>query len=143
MIELHIRTQKRTQSVPIRREVEAILARQGWRNGLLTLFVPHTTAGITVQEEDDPHVMEDLFRTLEQVAPWDNPAWQHHEGNAASHVKAALIGNSLQLLVQHSQLRLGRWQGVFLCEFDGPRTRNLWLEFVEKDSGGTPFQAPS
>ncbi len=107
----------------VRREVRAA----GVRDGMVTLFVPHTTAGITIQENADPDVVHDLLLALERAVPWRSPDYRHGEGNAAAHVKASLVGSSAQVFIRNGDLALGTWQAVYFCEFDGPRSRRLWL----------------
>jgi secondary thiamine-phosphate synthase enzyme len=118
--------------VEVTAEVRAALRAAGVRSGLLVAFVPHTTAGITVQENADPAVKHDLILALENAVPARaaRGAYRHGEGNSAAHVKASLVGSSVTLLVRDGDLALGTWQGVHLCEFDGPRTRSLWLEVI-------------
>ena len=107
----------------VRREVRAA----GVRDGVVTLFVPHTTAGITIQENADPDVVHDLLLALERAVPWRSPDYRHGEGNTAAHVKASLVGSSAQIFIRNGDLALGTWQAVYFCEFDGPRSRRLWL----------------
>ena len=107
----------------VRREVRA----DGVRDGVVTLFVPHTTAGITIQENADPDVVHDLLLALERAVPWRSPDYRHGEGNTAAHVKASLVGSSAQIFIRNGDLALGTWQAVYFCEFDGPRSRRLWL----------------
>ena len=105
-------------------------ARCGLENGTLTLFVPHTTAGITINENADPDVVRDLLYTLERLVPTDDPNYRHVEGNSAAHVKASLVGFSQTVIVRDGRLVLGTWQDVIFAEFDGPRRRQLHLEFT-------------
>ena len=107
----------------VRREVRAA----GVRDGVVTLFVPHTTAGITIQENADPDVVHDLLLALERAVPWRSPDYRHAEGNTAAHVKASMMGSSAQVFIRDGDLALGTWQAVYFCEFDGPRSRRLWL----------------
>ena len=107
----------------VRREVRAA----GVREGVVTLFVPHTTAGITIQENADPDVVHDLLLALERAVPWRSPDYRHAEGNTAAHVKASMMGSSAQVFIRDGDLALGTWQAVYFCEFDGPRSRRLWL----------------
>lgn len=107
----------------VRREVRA----SGVRDGVVTLFVPHTTAGITIQENADPDVIHDLLLALERAVPWQSPDYRHGEGNTAAHVKASMMGSSAQVFIRDGELALGIWQAVYFCEFDGPRSRRLWL----------------
>ena len=107
----------------VRREVRAA----GACDGVVTLFVPHTTAGITIQENADPDVVHDLLLALERAVPWQSRDYRHTEGNTAAHVKASLVGSSAQVFIRNGDLALGTWQAVYFCEFDGPRSRRLWL----------------
>lgn len=128
--ELKIETPGHTVFVPLSQRLAAKLRARDWREGLLFVYVPHTTAGITIQENADPDVIGDLERVLERLVPWRDGAYRHAEGNTAAHVKAALLGSSVQVPVAGARLVLGRWQEVYLAEFDGPRTRRLHLSFL-------------
>ena len=109
----------------VREEVE----RAGVSEGCCTVYCPHTTAGLTVNEHADPAVAADVLTALGRLVPEDG-RWTHLEGNSPAHVKASLMGASVQLLISNGDLALGTWQGIFLCEFDGPRTREVWLSFA-------------
>ena len=111
--------------VPITAQADAACRELGLANGLLHLFVRHTTCGLLVNENADPDVVTDLLRRLEQIAPWHDPADRHAEGNTAAHLRSVLVGTELTLPVADGRLDLGTWQGVFLAEFDGPRTRRV------------------
>ena len=111
-------------------EIEASVAASGVENGLCTVFVPHTTAGITVNENADPDVREDLLAALRRAVP-DSAPYRHGEGNSPAHVKATLVGSSVTVIVEGGRLRLGTWQGIQLCEFDGPRARKVWITIIE------------
>jgi secondary thiamine-phosphate synthase enzyme len=126
MKSLSIRTQNHTQFVDITIEVQTAAATLGINTGILTVFVPHTTAGITINENADPSVTSDIAEALERAIPWD-AGYSHAEGNAAAHVKASIMGSSVQIIVRNGQLQLGTWQAVYFCEFDGPRLRNVWV----------------
>jgi secondary thiamine-phosphate synthase enzyme len=121
-----VRTQRRTQFLNITRQVESSVADSGIKNGIVTVFVPHTTAGITINENADPDVQSDIMDALERTVPWEAD-YSHSEGNAAAHVKASIIGSTVQIIVENGRLQLGTWQGVYFCEFDGPRSRNVWV----------------
>jgi secondary thiamine-phosphate synthase enzyme len=97
------------------------------KDGLITVFVPHTTAGVTINENADPDVTADMETVLDRMVPWDG-GYRHSEGNTAAHVKASLMGSSAQVIVKDGKLRLGTWQSIYFCEFDGPRTRKIWLK---------------
>ena len=123
---IRIRTERRTQWVDITAQVRDAVASRRVKDGVVTVFVPHTTAGVTINEGADPDVMDDVERALERLVPWSGP-WRHSEGNSAAHIKATLVGSSVQVIVEEGQLRLGVWQAIYLCEFDGPRTREVWI----------------
>jgi secondary thiamine-phosphate synthase enzyme len=130
MIEFTVHTTGHCEFLPITRLVQEALTRQGWKNGTVTVFIPHTTAGVTIQENADPDVIHDLAHALDRMAPWDDPKYRHGEGNSAAHVKASLVGSSVHCPVEKGKLQLGTWQGIFFSEFDGPRTRQVWLTFA-------------
>jgi secondary thiamine-phosphate synthase enzyme len=130
MITLEIRSNTRQEMVRITRLLAQTVVQAGWRNGVCTLFVPHTTAGITINENADPDVVTDLLYALERIVPTSDPAYRHFEGNSAAHLKASMMGFSAQVIVRDGRMALGQWQDVMLCEFDGPRRRQLFLEFV-------------
>lgn len=121
---LTLRTQTRTDFLPITQIVQSVLDRMGVKDGVCTLYVPHTTAGVFINEGYDPDVMRDVEAALEKAVPW-RAGYAHGEGNAAAHIKAILVGNSQQVLVENGQLVIGRWEEIFFAEFDGPRSRNL------------------
>ena len=98
------------------------------QNGICTVFIPHTTAGVTINENADPDVVCDMMSALDNMVP-DLP-YRHGEGNSRAHVKSSLLGCSVTLPVENRRLALGRWQGIYLCEFDGPRRRNVWVQLV-------------
>lgn len=123
---LQIRTTKRTEFVDITREVQAAVGRLGVDHGIVTVFCPHTTAGLTINENADPDVMADIEVALDRVVPW-NAGYRHGEGNSAAHVKASMMGSSVQVILSEGQLQLGTWQGLYFCEFDGPRSRKIWI----------------
>jgi secondary thiamine-phosphate synthase enzyme len=126
MKEIEINTRKHTEFVDITASVQAALPALNLREGTVTIFVPHTTAGITINENADPDVIADIELLLEKIAPWKGN-YRHGEGNAAAHVKASLVGSSVRVPVENSRLKLGTWQGIFFCEFDGPRQRKVWV----------------
>lgn len=116
------------QLVNITRPVQDLVRAKGWGRGTLKLFCPHTSAAITFTEGADPAVGRDLLNTLERMAPPET-GWLH-EGNSDAHAKAAMVGANLELFVERGQILLGSWQGVFFCEFDGPRPREVWVKWV-------------
>ncbi|MBN2317489.1 MAG: YjbQ family protein [Acidobacteria bacterium] len=131
MKSLNVRTQKHTQFLDITREIQSSLSDLGIQSGVAVIFVPHTTAGVTINENADPDVVEDIADALEKAVPWQ-AAYRHSEGNAAAHVKASMMGSSVHIPVEDGRLNLGTWQGVYFCEFDGPRSRNVWIQAIER-----------
>ncbi len=125
--EIQVRTSHRNELVEITAKVEALVRESGIQNGTVTLYVPHTTAAVTVNEHADPSVRQDIEETLSRLIP-AGAHYRHLEGNADSHVKATLVGPSETLLIRNGRLLLGTWQGIFFCEFDGPRTRRVWVQ---------------
>ncbi|MEN6561251.1 MAG: secondary thiamine-phosphate synthase enzyme YjbQ [Acidobacteriota bacterium] len=129
MNSIEIRTASREEFVDLTAEVERLVAASGVESGLCVVTAPHTTAGITVNENADPDVRADLAMVLRKIVPEALP-YAHGEGNSPAHVKAALVGSSATLVVEGGRLRLGTWQGIFFCEFDGPRARKAWVQIV-------------
>jgi secondary thiamine-phosphate synthase enzyme len=109
-------------------KVEGELKRSGLKDGVCFVFVPHTTAGITINEGADPSVVADIQATLNKLVPWEG-SYRHLEGNSAAHIKSSLMGSSVIVLVESGRLKLGTWQGIFFCEFDGPRSRKVYMKF--------------
>lgn len=126
MDDVVIRTARREELVDVTQHVEAAAARAGVREGVAFVWVPHTTAAVTVNEGADPSVGRDLLAALQRLVPASGP-WEHHEGNSDAHVKATLVGPSVAIPVHDGRLALGTWQAVFFCEFDGPRQRRLCI----------------
>ncbi len=126
---LEVKSTRRTELVDITAEVEKVVAASGVAHGICHLYVPHTTAGITVNESDDPDVARDIEAALDRLVP-KNGAYKHWEGNADSHIKSALTGVSQTIHIEDGRLALGRWQGIFFCEFDGPRRRQVRVRVV-------------
>lgn len=131
MTELCIRSQDRRQLVDITAQVQRAVSRSGIREGLCHLFVPHTTAGLVINESWDPSVGLDILSALERIVPIG--PYGHQEGNSAAHVMASLVGSSATLFIESGRLLLGRWQGLFVAEFDGPRDRRV-LTRIEASS---------
>ncbi len=125
-----VRTQERCQLVEVTDAVERLVREQKISDGMVILYVPHTTAAVTINENADPDVRHDLLKKLESLVPHQESYYQHGEGNSDSHVKTSLVGNSAMVLVEGGRLVLGRWQGIYFCEFDGPRQRELFLKLV-------------
>ncbi len=111
--------------------VKETLRESGVKNGLCVVYCPHTTAGITINENADPDVVKDLVFALEKTYP-DRPEFCHMEGNSAAHLKASVFGSSATVIVRNGQLLLGTWQGIYFCEFDGPRSRMFYVKVLEE-----------
>jgi secondary thiamine-phosphate synthase enzyme len=129
MTSFSLSTRQQTECIDITRKVEGLLLKEGVSEGLAVIFVPHTTAGITINEGADPHVQEDFIRTLNQVIPIKG-AYRHGEGNSPAHIKTSLVGSSVTVFIETGRLVLGTWQSIFFCEFDGPRTRKVLVKFI-------------
>lgn len=124
MTELTITTSRREEFIDVTRKVREVVGKSDVESGLVICFVPHTTAGITINEAADPDVRRDIIDKLAREIPRDD-GFHHAEGNSDAHIKASLMGSSVQVLIENGHLMLGRWQGIFFCEFDGPRSRQL------------------
>ncbi|MGA7579603.1 MAG: secondary thiamine-phosphate synthase enzyme YjbQ [Desulfobaccales bacterium] len=127
---LTLSTNSRNEFLDITRQIEAAVQESGVREGLCHLFVPHTTAALTINENADPSVKSDILMVLSKIISNQEP-YRHLEGNSPAHVKASLLGPQLTLMVSGGRLVLGTWQGIYLCEFDGPRSRRLHLKVME------------
>ncbi len=126
---ISIKTNRRNEMVDVTDRVSEFVRASGIQKGLAVIYVPHTTAGITINENADPSVVHDILLTLNQLVPPDHPGYRHNEGNSDAHVKAGLIGCSVTVIIENGDLHLGNWQGIYFCEFDGPRNRKLWIRF--------------
>ncbi len=126
---IEIRTKSRQEFIDMTPEVERLVASSGITSGICVVTVPHTTAGVTVNENADPDVRADIAMTLLRMVP-DALPYAHGEGNAPAHVKASLTGSSVTLIVEGGRLRLGTWQAIYFCEFDGPRARRAWVQVL-------------
>ena len=127
---LRVKTGRRTQFVDVTAAVQRVVAGSGVVSGVCYVYVPHTTAGVTINEHADPDVATDLEGVFDRLVPWPGP-YRHAEGNTDSHAKAVMVGASQVIFVEEGKLVLGRWQGIFFCEFDGPRERKIFVR-VEK-----------
>ena len=123
-----ISTKKRNQLIDITSRVSSVVSQSGITNGDVIVYCPHTTAAITINENADPSVIHDILLTLEQLIPPNQPGYKHYEGNSDSHCKSSLVGCSEQVLIKDGTLSLGTWQAVFFCEFDGPRSRKIYVQ---------------
>jgi len=129
MREFEVRTQAKEELMDITGKVREAVLSSGLKNGTCTVYVPHTTAGVTINENADPSVRQDILMTLRKIVP-SSLAYQHSEGNSPAHVKACLVGSSANIIIAEGRLELGTWQGIFFCEFDGPRSRKVYLKFI-------------
>ena len=128
-LEYSVSTNSRTELVRIDYLIDKAIEESGVTDGICTVFVPHTTAGVTINENADPNVVSDILKELNKVIPFsDNYA--HSEGNSAAHIKSSLVGCSLSILVESGRPKLGTWQSVYFCEFDGPRRRKVWIKVI-------------
>ena len=130
MHHIEISTSKRTEFIDITSKVGKVVAESSFLDGVLLIYSPHTTAGITINEGADPAVQRDILAVLNKVIPWDDN-YHHVEGNSAAHIKTSLMGAGVNVAVEKGRLCLGTWQKIFFCEFDGPRHRKVWLKFYE------------
>jgi secondary thiamine-phosphate synthase enzyme len=126
---IEVQTSQHTQMKKITAEVEKAVADSGCKSGVCYVYVPHTTAGVMINEGDDPDVARDIEATLDKLVP-ESRTYRHAEGNADSHIKAALAGTSVTVFIENGKLALGRWQAIFFCEFDGPRRRDVRVKIV-------------
>ena len=133
LIRLSVNTTKHTQMTDITGMIRKAVEERGFRDGICTIFVPHTTAAVTINENADPDVVRDFTAELGKIVPWED-GYRHMEGNSAAHLKASMIGFSEQIIVDGGKLVLGTWQGIYFCEFDGPRRRNVYVKVMGSSS---------
>jgi secondary thiamine-phosphate synthase enzyme len=126
---IKVQTGHTTEMINITVEVQREVTRSGVKDGLVTVYVPHTTAGITINEGADPSVKEDIVDTINELVPWER-VYGHAEGNSPAHIKASLVGPSEAIPLEDGRLQLGQWQSIFLCEFDGPRERFIYVKVL-------------
>lgn len=129
MLTLSVKTRSQTEMIDITGQIQAALQAESFSDGLCMLYVPHTTAGITINESADPNVRRDIVMVLNQMVPW-KADYRHMEGNSPAHIKTALVGSSELICIHSGRMVLGTWQGIFFCEFDGPRTRKLHMKLI-------------
>ncbi len=127
MEKFSVHTTDRTSMSDITNQINDLVKRSGVKDGLCYIFIPHTTAAVTINESADPDVVTDMVMELNKVIPFQD-RYLHSEGNSAAHIKTSLIGSGEQIFIENGRLMLGTWQGVFLCDFDGPRTRQVWVK---------------
>jgi secondary thiamine-phosphate synthase enzyme len=126
---LRVKTSRRTEWVNITSDVTRLVSDSGISSGICQIYVPHTTAGVTINEGYDPDVASDMEAAFDRMVP-RNAGYAHAEGNSDSHIKSTLVGSSQSVWIESSRLRLGRWQAIFFCEFDGPRSREIHVKIV-------------
>ncbi|MCH8126532.1 YjbQ family protein [candidate division KSB1 bacterium] len=126
--EIQVNTNQQVEFVKITSQIQSLIDENNIKEEICHIFVPHTTAGITINEGADPDVVSDMTQELNKIVPFkDN--YRHLEGNSAAHIKASMMGSSVSVLIQNGKLQLGTWQAIFFCEFDGPRSRRVWIKF--------------
>jgi secondary thiamine-phosphate synthase enzyme len=128
---LSVKTRERTELIDITSDINELIKKSSVDQGICMLYVPHTTAAVTINESADPSVKSDILMVLNQIIPWD-ANYRHLEGNSPAHVKSTLIGPSELIAIENRRLVLGTWQGIFFCEFDGPRTRKVHVRIIEE-----------
>ncbi len=126
--ELQINTNQQVEFAKITSQVQSLIDESEIQEGVCHIFVPHTTAGITINEGADPDVVSDMTKELSKIVPFEDN-YRHLEGNSAAHIKASMMGSSVSVFIQNGKLQLGTWQAIFFCEFDGPRSRRIWIQF--------------
>ncbi len=126
-----IQTTRRDEFVDITLLVQSFVTESGVQEGIVVVYCPHTTAGMTINENADPDVKRDMIRRFDELYPWHHSLDRHSEGNTAAHMKASTVGSSAYVIVTKGQLLLGTWQGIYFCEFDGPRTRTFYVKVIE------------
>ncbi len=126
--DFRVSTKSRSQMIDITSQVSSIVGESGVKDGDAIIYCPHTTAAITINENADPSVPHDILLTLEQLLPQHRPGYRHSEGNSDAHCKSSIVGCSEQILIKGGSLQLGTWQGIFFCEFDGPRSRTVIVQ---------------
>ncbi len=126
---ISVRTSSQAELIDITPLVRSVVSKSGVLTGMCTVFVPHTTAGITINENADPSVRRDIIKELDKIVPYDD-GYAHSEGNSAAHIKASVMGFSQNIIIEAGNLQLGTWQGIYFCEFDGPRSRKVWVKII-------------
>lgn len=130
MEKISIKTHSRSEFVDITQEVDEIVRKSETKEGMCYVYIPHTTAGVMINENADPSVRKDIINKLDNIVPW-NGIYTHCEGNAAAHIKSTLMGSSVSIPISEGRLLLGRWQGIYFCEFDGPRHREVFVKIIK------------
>ena len=127
---LELRTDRHTQMIDITRKVQQVVTESGVQEGICMVFIPHTTAAVTINENADPDVVRDFTTEIGKIVPWED-GYHHMEGNSAAHLKSSMIGFSEQIIIENGRLVLGTWQGIYFCEYDGPRNRKCYVKIIE------------
>lgn len=128
--ELTINSNSNVEFIDITDWVLKVVKDSKVQNGICCIFVPHTTAGVTINENADPSVVKDIIKKLNEVIPLKDSSYTHLEGNSHAHIKSSLIGCSINVIIEKNELKLGTWQGIYFCEFDGPRKREVWIKIL-------------
>ena len=132
MNKIQVKTYSKSEFINITPEVNKIVHRLGFKEGVCYVYVPHTTAAVTINENADPSVQKDILNELDKTVPWDD-RYTHMEGNAAAHIKSTIVGSSVYIPISGGELALGTWQGIFFCEFDGPRHREVFVQTIKSE----------
>lgn len=130
MFQIEVKTHNTVEMIDITRKIENAVKKSNIKSGLCVVFCPHTTAGLTINENADPAVKSDILMETNKIVPFDDN-YKHMEGNSPAHIKSTFYGQNLTLIIENSALKLGTWQGIYFCEFDGPRTRKVWVKIVK------------
>ena len=129
---IQVKTNSRAEFIDITSNISEIVQKRGIKEGVCYVYVPHTTAAITINENADPSVPKDIQNELNKIVPWDDH-YTHMEGNAAAHIKSTIVGSSVYIPISDGKLALGTWQGIFFCEFDGPRHREIFVQTIKSE----------
>ncbi len=130
---INISTSKRCEFIDITSKIKKVIHESGASSGTCHIFIPHTTAALTINENADPSVRQDIINMLNKIVPQE-ARYTHAEGNSDAHIKSSLLGHNMTVLIENSSLKLGTWQGIFFCEFDGPRRRDIWVKMEELEN---------
>jgi len=130
-LQIPVRTRHHSEMIDVTAEVERAVEKSGILSGICLVFCPHTTAGLAINENADPSVRRDILTSLSKIVTENDPEYEHSEGNSAAHVKSSLLGSSVKIIIENGRLLLGTWQGIYFCEFDGPRERRIHVKIVE------------
>ncbi len=130
MEKISVKTNSRIELIDITEKIQAVIAKNKVKSGVCFIFAPHTTAGLTINENADPDVKQDMISTFNKLVP-ENAGYAHSEGNSDSHIKSSLFGSTLTIFIEDGRLAFGSWQGIYFCESDGPRSREVWIKILE------------